>query len=668
MLRFIFLFTIITCSYSQTVIGEGMVGQQLLDYVVDNYKTSTTLGYNNARDILYGTIDIGEDNELSCVYSGFTITLDITQDPSTNAYNQGVNCEHSWPQSMGADEEPQKSDLHHLYPCKANVNSSRGNHPYAEIEDEITDTWYRNDYSQESIPLEFIEEYAEKLNGGEPVFEPREDHKGNASRAMFYFFAMYQDDADTNFWSFQKHTLLDWHYLDPVNEMELERTWLIASYQEDQPNPFILDSSLARRIWFVENNGGANPPDTFSLIMPYNHMEILSLLPNFLWHSSEDNDWLDTVRYTVMLDGPDPGIVVYEAGTDTSFSMIESLQDNSQYFWQVIAQDLSGHQTVNQNGYQTFFINTNNEPPTMPILVAPIHGSIQSNLTPSLYWTESLDPDPMDQITYVLYLKEHGSIEWQSIYLDTNSYSPVINLMDNASYSWYVHSSDLYGGEVWTDSINFFTDVFPEPPGAFFTVSPQDQALNIDSEIQFIWRSSIDPDPLEIIQYQLVYVNNLEDWDDTLNYNYSELIEDTVITLNLEDNGQYYWGVIARDTDGFKIVSNDGNPNELMIGALTTKQDNIPSVFSLSQNFPNPFNPATNITYDIPRIEHVIITIHDIVGRHITTLVDENKNTGSYSIIWNGRNNIGKDVPAGMYIYTIKAGSFSNSKKLVLLK
>ena len=237
---------------AQEIIGEGLNGQTLLDYVIDNYKTGTTLGYNTARDILYGTIDIQENDQLSCVYSGYTITLDPDLDPSTDAYNQGINCEHTWPQSMGAGSEPQKSDMHHLYPCKTNVNSSRGNDPYAQIPDEDTDTWYRNDYSQETIPTEFIEEYAEKYNGGQQSFEPREDHKGDASRAMFYFYAMYQGAADTNFWNAQKDVLLDWHYYDLVDEWELDRTWAIAGYQEEQPNPFILDSSLARRIWYME--------------------------------------------------------------------------------------------------------------------------------------------------------------------------------------------------------------------------------------------------------------------------------------------------------------------------------------------------------------------------------------------------------------------------------
>ncbi len=244
----------ITFTYSQTVIGEGLTGQSLLDFVVANYKTTTTMGYNTARDTLYGVIDLKENNQLSCIYTGYTITLYVTDpDPSTDAYNQGINCEHSWPQSMGAGSEPQKSDMHHLFPCKSNVNSSRGNDPFADIQDSDTDKWFRNDYYQETIPTEYIDEYAEKYNPPDPSnerFEPREDHKGDAARAMFYFFAMYNSVADTDFWNIQKDVFLDWHYYDPANTWETDRTWAIAGYQANLPNPFVLDSTLARRIWF----------------------------------------------------------------------------------------------------------------------------------------------------------------------------------------------------------------------------------------------------------------------------------------------------------------------------------------------------------------------------------------------------------------------------------
>ena len=260
MRKIVLLALIISSGVSQTVIGEGLTGQELWDYVVTNYKTTTTLGYTNARDTMYAVIDLKAGNQLTGVYSGYTITLDLTQDPSTNAYEQGINCEHTFPQSMGAGDEPQKSDMHHLFPCKSNVNSSRGNDPYAEILDEDTEKWYRNDTILYTIPTEFIEEYAEKYNPSDPTderFEPKEDHKGDAARAMFYFYAMYSEIADDDFWEIQKETLLNWHYYDAVNTTETTRTWKIAEYQDGLPNPFLLDSTLARRIWF---EGDGEPP------------------------------------------------------------------------------------------------------------------------------------------------------------------------------------------------------------------------------------------------------------------------------------------------------------------------------------------------------------------------------------------------------------------------
>jgi hypothetical protein len=246
------IFILIFClTFPQSIIGEDLTGTQLLEYIQDNYTPTSTMGYNTARDTMYAVIDLKEGNQLSGVYSGYTITLDLDQDPSSNAYSQGINCEHTFPQSMGAGDEPQKSDMHHLFPCRSNVNSSRGNDPFAEISDEETDKWYRDDYYLTTIPEEYIDEYAEKLNHFDERFEPREDHKGNTARAMFYFNAIYNNVADQTFWDLQKDDLLDWNYLDEVDPEELERTWEIASYQ-DNPNPFVLDNSLALRIWFED--------------------------------------------------------------------------------------------------------------------------------------------------------------------------------------------------------------------------------------------------------------------------------------------------------------------------------------------------------------------------------------------------------------------------------
>ena len=669
MIRLIIFLILFSASFSQIIIGEGMNGQELLNYVVDHYKTSTTLGYGNARDVLYGIIDLREDNQLSCVYSGFTITLDVTQDPSTNAYNQGINCEHTWPQSMGASQEPQKSDMHHLYPCKSNVNSSRGNHPYSDIIDTETDTWYRNDYSQNTVPNEFIDQYAEKLNGATPVFEPREDHKGNASRAMFYFYAMYQQAADSTFWDNQKNTLFEWHSIDPIDQEELDRTWLISSYQEGHPNPFIIDSSLARRIWLTDHVGGGSPPDSFSLIYPAPGMEISTVYPEFIWHTSNDEDNMDIVTYKLIFDTPEPGIFVYDVAFDTSFTLTDPLPDNCQIYWQVIAEDLKGNQTVSQGEYQIFYTNEENENPSTSILIAPINGSTQSTLTPHFYWTESLDPDPLDQVSYIMFLEENNLGTWFDFNADSNWFIPELNLIDNSMFKWLVLSMDSNGSNSYSDSSVFYTDEFPESPGSFSTVYPPDQFVHDQSEIEFIWNRPFDPDPIETLHYQVIYTTNYEDWLSLTNYISSEIIEeDTSIILQLENNSRYFWGVKVTDSDGFFLLGNDSLPQELIIGNLKINEISPPSKFSLHQNYPNPFNPVTKIKYDISQQGNVSLSIYDIKGCNLISLVNKQQDAGSYYVLWDGKNKFGHILPGGIYIYRINSGSFIDTKKLILLK
>ena len=94
----------------------------------------------------------------------------------------------------------------------------------------------------------------------------------------------------------------------------------------------------------------------------------------------------------------------------------------------------------------------------------------------------------------------------------------------------------------------------------------------------------------------------------------------------------------------------------------------IPDVFALHQNYPNPFNPTTNIQYDLPEDQFVSIAIYDVMGRNIRTLMNVNQAAGYHSVRWDAKNDIGEGVAAGMYIYTIQAGDFRATKKMVLLK
>ena len=92
-------------------------------------------------------------------------------------------------------------------------------------------------------------------------------------------------------------------------------------------------------------------------------------------------------------------------------------------------------------------------------------------------------------------------------------------------------------------------------------------------------------------------------------------------------------------------------------------------VFSLEQNFPNPFNPITQIRYQPPNQTKVGIRVHDIMGRLVKTLVpDQTKTCGISTTTWDATNNNGDPVSAGMYLYVIQTKEFTDTHKMVLMK
>jgi len=97
--------------------------------------------------------------------------------------------------------------------------------------------------------------------------------------------------------------------------------------------------------------------------------------------------------------------------------------------------------------------------------------------------------------------------------------------------------------------------------------------------------------------------------------------------------------------------------------ASVENEEEIPTNFLLSQNFPNPFNPITTIKYQIPEISFVTLKVYDVLGSEVVTLVNEEKNIGSYEVEFNGIS-----LPSGIYFYRLQAGSFVETKKMVLMK
>ncbi len=97
-------------------------------------------------------------------------------------------------------------------------------------------------------------------------------------------------------------------------------------------------------------------------------------------------------------------------------------------------------------------------------------------------------------------------------------------------------------------------------------------------------------------------------------------------------------------------------------------REDTPLVFALSQNAPNPFNPETTISYALPQSEQVKLVIYNVLGQEIRTLVNAFKAAGNYRVVWNSKDDFGRSVSSGIYMYQITAGEFTHTRKMLILK
>lgn len=88
----------------------------------------------------------------------------------------------------------------------------------------------------------------------------------------------------------------------------------------------------------------------------------------------------------------------------------------------------------------------------------------------------------------------------------------------------------------------------------------------------------------------------------------------------------------------------------------------------LFQNYPNPFNPTTTIKYTMAGEGNVVLVVYNVTGQRVRTLVNESKPAGTYTAVWDGRNDGGRSVATGIYFYRLRAGSFSEVRKMILLR
>jgi len=181
-------------------------------------------------------------------------------------------------------------------------------------------------------------------------------------------------------------------------------------------------------------------------------------------------------------------------------------------------------------------------------------------------------------------------------------------------------------------------------------------ALESGSSVVLQWNTQVDED----FSYHNIYKNDLNSADLAMVFTTT----DSFYVDHEGTQGLYEYWITAVDSAG-----NESDASDIAAAVLSSsEQVTVPTVFALEQNYPNPFNPSTQIRYAIPEQSMVTISVYDMMGRKVRTLIQGNISAGYHTTVWNATNDKGLPVGAGMYIYTIRAGTYNQMKKMVLLK
>ncbi len=211
---------------------------------------------------------------------------------------------------------------------------------------------------------------------------------------------------------------------------------------------------------------------------------------------------------------------------------------------------------------------------------------------------------------------------------------PFISRMDGANTISF-DDQTLYFGVTVPDNEKLSYSVPPKPPSGVF-----------DARFQGDWIYCEDSGKIELTGQA-----------EPLSISFNIANKTTWVLINIESDEEY-----DLSGSGELIIA------KVLNGFILRKNSVLPHNYALHQNFPNPFNPVTNLRYDLPEQSFVTLTIYDLIGREITQLVNTTQEAGFRSVQWDATDSFGKPVSAGIYLYKITTGEFVQTKKMVLVK
>jgi M6 family metalloprotease-like protein len=361
------------------------------------------------------------------------------------------------------------------------------------------------------------------------------------------------------------------------------------------------------------------------------------------------------------------GTVTIDYSTDggTSWTVLgASAPNNGSFFWNNIpvlnSSQVHVRVTQNSNG-QT---DSNTYPFTIlsemavPVGTWPANGATDIPTNPILTWTAV--PGVTGYQLQVSEDEEFGSYLVNLLDHPENTYS-LGGLTPYHTYYWRVCSISEIGVGPFCLTLSFTTGNITELPAPPALTYPSHMAVDLPLDLEFAWTAMPLADSYNLQVSQDLYFVDPE-------FDIGDIDGNTCLVAGLQQNTTYFWRVRAANIAGQSMFSQIGQ-----FHTIQTSEDGEntipPLADNLEQNFPNPFNPTTTVNLSLKDPSaYTNIKIYDIRGRLVRTLYAGNPGRSRLSLVWDGRDETGRPCGSGIYHYRMQSGTYSQTRKMLLMK
>jgi len=291
--------------------------------------------------------------------------------------------------------------------------------------------------------------------------------------------------------------------------------------------------------------------------------------------------------------------------------------------------------------------------PNVPVLVTPSNGSVNMGLFPVFDWVPG-----GSGATHRFQISLSPSLS--PLLLDTANipfgqlYIPAGTLQQGNTYYWRVNATNASGTTAYSNIFHFST--VGALPIASALYLPANGAAGQSLTPSLTWQSQ-----LNIVKYH-IQVSSAYDFSIITDSASVTTAQRNIPAGKLLSGTTYYWRVKATNFVGTGQYSSISNFSTLATN-LNFINSELPKEFKLYENYPNPFNPVTNITFSIPKAEQVALKIYNSSGILMIELLNNSFQAGTYITQWNAEN-----FSSGVYFYTLQSSSFNSTKRMILIK